>query len=128
MNSLKPAVVGFALAVVVCFIMSKLEPRHGLDVLASILVAAAAVYVGSALSDERDGSRVLETVLFLAFFVVAMIGLWYSPALLAGGYVAHGVWDFFHHPHRIGARAGTFYPPFCLVADGVIAAFVLVRF
>jgi hypothetical protein len=128
MNRLKPALTGLAIAVVMCLAVTQLSARRGLDVLAAILVAAAAIYAGSALSGETGRVRVLETVQFLIFFATALAGLWYSPALMAAGYVAHAIWDFFHHPHRVGARAGAFYPPFCLVADVVFAVFILYWF
>ncbi len=128
MKQLTPPLIGLAAAVVVCVVVSQLPLRHGLEFFALFLGATATVYVGSALSDGRRGVIFLETAVGLAIFATALAGLWYSSALLAVGYVAHGAWDFFHHPHRAGAEAGKSFPPLCWVFDWVVAAFILFRY
>ena len=128
MKQLSPPLLGLAAAVVVCVVVSQLPSRHGLEFFALFLAATAAVYIGSALSAGRRGVIFLETVIGLAIFATALAGLWYSSALLAVGYVAHGAWDFFHHPHRAGAEAGKSFPPLCWAYDWVVGAFILFRY
>ena len=128
MKRLEPLLIGLAVAVVVCLVVSQLPSRHGLEFFAVFLGATASVYVGSALSDGRRGLIFLESIVALAVFATALAGLWHSSALLAVGYIAHGFWDFFHHPHRAGAKAGESFPPLCLTFDWVVGVFILLRF
>jgi len=125
MRKLGPALLGLLLAGITAVVVALLGRPRGPELLAAILVAAAAVYPGAALALGKRGTIALESVLFLAFTAVALLGLWYSFALLAVGYFAHAAWDLLHHPHRAGARAGTFFPPFCLVYDVLVGFLVL---
>jgi hypothetical protein len=67
----------------------------------------------------------METTTALVFFALALLGLWFSTRFLAIGYLLHGLWDLFHHPHRAGASAGPVFPPLCLAFDLVVGAYVL---
>ncbi len=48
-----------------------------------------------------------------------------SPLLLAAGYAAHGLWDLVHHPRGVTTPVRSWYPPFCVVFDVVLAVFIL---
>ena len=48
-----------------------------------------------------------------------------SNQLLGLGFIAHGLWDVFHHEGHGWTRVRTYYPPFCAVADFVIGAAIL---
>lgn len=119
-----PLLAGAALAAVTGLLMVWLPPRHGLELAAVILGAAAAVYAGSALREGRRAVVRLETGAALVVGGLAVLGLWVSVGFLVAGYVLHGLWDQLHHPHRIGARAGSTFPTTCLVyhVAGILAA------
>ena len=125
MRRLGPPLLGILLAVITGVAAALLGRPRGPELLAAILVAAAAVYPGAALALGERGTIALESVLFLVFTAVALLGLWYSLTLPAVGYFAHGGWDLLHHPHRAGARAGKFFPPFCLVYDVLVGLLIL---
>ncbi|HJU06366.1 MAG TPA: hypothetical protein VJ692_14560 [Nitrospiraceae bacterium] len=55
-----------------------------------------------------------------------LAGLQLNPLLIAGGYVAHGFWDLFHHRHGPYADTPHWYIPFCVVYDWILGAFLLV--
>lgn len=94
--------------------------------LGTLLAGIGFVYLGFAVSDGRKSAIVIQAVSALAFLWVAQIGIREESNLLLGlGFVAHGLWDVFHHEGRGWARVRTYYPPFCAVADFVIGAAIL---
>lgn len=125
MRKLVPVLVGSLLALATAVAVTLLGKPRGPELLAAVLVAAAAVYPGAALAHGRRRVLLLETLLMIAFAACAILGLWYSYTLLALGYLAHGAWDLLHHPHRAGAPAGRWFPPLCLVYDLLVGAFIL---
>lgn len=125
--SLKHALIGTALAVVLCSIVAEVRTHHGLEFLAGFLALTSAAYVGSALSDGRPRVLLVESLVCLLIFSTALAGLWVSTAWLAVGYFGHGLWDLAHHPHRLGAPVRmVWFPPACLAFDGVVGAYILV--
>lgn len=128
MKRLTPILAGVALAVVTAGVALRLSPNAALELLAVILAAAGAVYVGAALASGEARLVRLETAVFAFVFALALVGLWASATVLALGYLVHGLWDLVHHPRRAGAPAGAWYPPFCLVYDVLVGAFIFVRY
>jgi hypothetical protein len=60
------------------------------------------------------------------FMYAAAAALWAdSPLVLAAGYVAHAAWDAVHHPRALSTTVRRWYPPFCMVFDVAVAAFIL---
>lgn len=121
----KPALLGLLLALATAVAVALLGRPRGPELLAAVLAAAAAVYPGAALAHGRRGTLLMETVAMIAFAAVALLGLWHSLTLLAFGYFGHAGWDLLHHPRRIGAEAGSAFPPFCLVYDIAIGLLIL---
>jgi hypothetical protein len=91
------------------------------------LAIIAAIYIGFALAERDATNLVIEVAFAVAIVAVVFIGLEQSRYWLAGGLVAHGVWDLLHH-HRhpvLGTReVPRWYPPACLVYDFPLAIFV----
>ncbi len=114
------------LSVLTLAILQVLSEPRGLDFLTAILVAAASVYIGAALAAGNRGTLALETAVGVAFIVVALMGRWYAPTILASGYVAHGAWDVLHHREIVGADTGKTYPVLCWVYDWIVAVTILV--
>lgn len=121
---MRSILIGIGLAVVTIVLVTRLPDRYSLDLLALLLAAIAAIYVGFALSDGRASSIVLEVGIAVVFILLAAGGRWFSPLLLAGAYGAHGVWDAIHHPKAIQTRIPSWYAPFCLAYDLVVGGFV----
>lgn len=128
MKRFSPALVGIILAVATVFAVRALPALWGLELLAAILVAAGVVYMGAALSTGRKSVIRVEVVTGSGFVAAALIGLWFSPALLGAGYLAHAVWDYLHHPLKMGAKAGSWFPPFCLVYDIAVGGYILLMY
>jgi hypothetical protein len=121
-------VVGALLGILVWRIVGQLEERVALYLLALFLSATGAVYPGAALADPTRKSGPTEVSVFVLMFAASVAGLVASPVWLAVGYAAHGLWDVFHEPHRVGAKIVKWFPPLCLSFDLVVAAFVLAHF
>lgn len=129
MRILGALVFGMVGAVVLCGIAWLLPAERGLDLLAVGLAVVGAVYLGSALNDGRLQLQLLEGGVAVVFLVLALVGLWYSPLVLAAGWLLHAVWDSFHHPHPVGAPiAAHWYPLACLSFDVLVAAFLLIQY
>jgi len=121
-------VIGALLGILVWRIVGQLEDRVALYLLALFLSATGAVYPGAALADPGRKAAPMEVAVFILMFAASAAGSLASPVWLAVGYAAHGIWDVFHEPHRIGAKVVKWFPPLCLSFDLVVAAFILVHF
>lgn len=127
-RGLMPFGFGVALAGLAGWLLRWVPPQLRLDVYAVALSAIGAVYVGSALSEKRGRSIFLEAIVAIACLALALMGLWISPLALTGGYVLHGVWDFFHHPVPVGTQIPQrWYPPLCVGFDWAIAIAIFIQ-
>ena len=89
------------------------------------LALIAAIYLGFALMDGRISIAILEWTVGTVFVVLALLGLWQAPVLLAIGFILHGCWDLAHRPHGITTRLPVWYPPCCAAYDFVFAGVFL---
>ena len=105
-----------------------LSRQRALDFLAVQLAAIAAVYAGSSLTDGRVSVVAVEIIGVIAFLSSSLFGRWGSPAILATGYFAHGVWDVVHHLGAIPTFLPDWYAPFCLGYDWVVGLLVVAMF
>lgn len=128
MSLARPALVGLLLAFATAAALWVLPPQRGLELAGAVLALAAAVYMGAALTRGRRSLLWLEVTVGIGFFAAAVLGMWYWPAVLAAGYFLHGAWDLLHHPFKMGAPVGRFFPPFCLVYDWVVGLAILARY
>ena len=125
----KDLFIGLVLAIIVCTLVSLLPPGYAIDFFAAFLALTSAGYFGSALTEGKVGSLVVETLVCLAVFATALAGLWYSSVWLSVGFFAHGLWDLFHRPHRFGARVKMlWFPPACLIYDWIVALYILLQY
>jgi len=93
---------------------------------ALLLAMIGGAYIGFAARDGRPNANLIEFLGGLGFGVIALAGIWFSALWIAGGYIAHGFWDLFHH--RPGPYADTpkWYIPYCVVYDWIVGAFLIV--
>lgn len=89
------------------------------------LGAIGAIYIGFALSDGRLAIMALESFVATLFIVLAFLGLWVAPVLIAVGLILHGFWDLAHRPRGITTKLPAWYPPFCAAYDFVFAGIFL---
>ena len=99
-----------------------LGARRGLPLLAVLLGAAAAVYVGAAWAEPR-ASAGLEAAAFVGFLILALAG-WERAGILALGWLAHAGWDALHLTGVLHSSAPEWYQAACLVADPLLAGFL----
>lgn len=92
---------------------------------ALLLAMIGGAYIGFAARDGRAGAKIIELAGALAFVLLALAGLYVDPLLIAGGYIAHGFWDFLHHRHGPYADTPSWYIPFCVVYDWILGAFLV---
>jgi hypothetical protein len=90
------------------------------------LAVIAAIYVGLAVADGRGKIIAVETMVALAFFLVAAAAVTGSPWLLAAGLAGHGLKDWWQHRTHFVATT-RWWPPFCAVVDVVVAAVIVVE-
>jgi hypothetical protein len=120
------AAVGLGLAVVMLAPLLFLSKLAGMQLLAVQLGFIGAVYFGFAVADGRVMPLLIEFSVAGAFLFAGAAALWAdSPVLLAVAYVAHAGWDLAHHPRAVPTPVRSWYPPFCVVYDLVVAGFVL---
>lgn len=99
-----------------------LGEERGRTVLALLLVAAAAVYVGATLG-EQPGSAAVATGALVLFGGLALWGVEYVR-VLALGWLAHAVWDLLHVIPVLESGAPGWYEAACLIADPLIAGYL----
>ncbi len=87
MTHIRAAVIGVILATVTIAIAMLIPKSKALDFFAILLAFIAAVYVGFALLDGRRREAWIEIVMVTVFFVLAILGLWVTPAFLVAGYI-----------------------------------------
>jgi len=115
-------VFGVAFALAAVGVSWLLGPTRGRGLLAVLLAAAAAVYVGATLGDQ-PGSAGLATAALVGFGALAIWGLERAD-VLAFGWLAHGVWDLLHVMGGLVSGVPFWYEVACLVADPLIAGFL----
>jgi hypothetical protein len=124
------AAVGLGLALVmIAPIALFLSELAAFQFLAVQLGFIGAVYFGFAVAEGKVLPLLLEFNVAGAFMIAGAAALWAdSPVVLLAGYAAHGVWDLVHHPRAVTTPVRSWYPPFCVVFDMVLAAFIAIRF
>jgi vacuolar-type H+-ATPase subunit I/STV1 len=96
---------------------------------ATILVAIAFIYVGFSLKENPLGFILLEVMVSLAFYFIAIIGYTRNNSLIAYGILMHGCWDILHHNGTVvGTNIPVYYPPFCLIVDIIDGLYFLYIF
>ena len=90
------------------------------------LALIASVYIGFAVADGRWGVIAFETNIAAIFVVVAAAAVTETPWLLVVGLAGHGLKDLWQHRTQFVANT-RWWPPFCLVVDGVAAAGIAIE-
>jgi hypothetical protein len=118
--------VGAGLGLLAIAFAAPLSDTNARASLAILLWAIGAVYLGFAISHGRTSAMVVQAISATVFVNVAFIAVQQESDLLLGlGFLAHAAWDWLHHDGHGPTRVRSWYPPFCVVADIVIAVPVL---
>jgi hypothetical protein len=85
------------------------------------LVIAAVVYVLFAATAGSTREVLVELGGVALFGALAFVGIRYSAAVLALGWVLHVAWDLLLHPVQVSSYAPWWYPVICIGFDLVVA-------
>jgi len=89
MKSVSAFILGILAALIPAIMIYNLIYQRGLDVITVLLAAVGSVYLGTALTDGRISILFRESVWAVVFTLLALLGWWYSPILLAAGWLIH---------------------------------------
>ena len=96
---------------------------------ATVLCSIAFIYVGFALTENVTNNIILEVVVALIFYFIAIIGYSGNGYLIALGIVLHGLWDFSHHSVKIvSTDIPDYYPLFCFIVDIILGIYFFLHF
>lgn len=96
---------------------------------ATILVAIAFIYIGYALKGNPVSLIIVEVIVALMFYFLAIIGYIRNSELIAYGIMLHGVWDILHHNGWLVATdIPGYWPSFCLIVDIIDGLYFLFIF
>ena len=98
-------------------------------VAATVLCSIAFIYVGFSLKENTVSSIVLEVLVAVVFYFMAIIGYSKHNSLIAYGIVLHGIWDISHHNALlIKTDIPYYWPAYCLVVDIIIGFYFFIVF
>jgi len=117
-----PALSGAVLAVATTPLLLLLSKTHSEQFAAMLLAVIGAIYIGFGLQTGTRTQIITEWSVAFGFFAAALASLWLTPWIIPAALVAHGFWDYAHHQNSRLAPIPSWYPPFCAVADLVLAA------
>ncbi len=92
---------------------------------AAVLGLAAGLYPGLAMGNPQNGRPGVEWAAALVIVVLGLVGLWFSPLLLAAAWLLHALLDLAHAFTALGDGVPEGFPGFFLSFDLVVAGFVL---
>jgi|SRR4051812_34509021 hypothetical protein len=119
-----------ATAVAIIIINILLSKRFSAPLIAAtILCSIAFIYVGFSLKGNTVSSIVLEVLVAVVFYFIALIGYSKYNYLIAYGIVLHGIWDIFHH-HALLIKTDIphYWPVYCLVTDILTGLYFFIVF
>jgi hypothetical protein len=118
--------IGVGLATAVCIFATLVGFDRDRVFYPTVVPVVATYYVLFAAMGSSTRPLVLESLVAVAFFALAVAGfktnLWLIVAALAG----HGVFDFFHHRLIQNPGVPVWWPGFCLAFDILAGAFLAV--
>lgn len=89
MKSLSASVLGILSALIPAIMIYNLIPARGQDVITVLLAAVGTIYFGTALIETEMKVLLKEAIWGVVFTLLALLGWWYSPLLLALGWLMH---------------------------------------
>ena len=86
------------------------------------LIVIASFYVLFAVMGGSTSAIIIETLVAIAFAIVAVVGFRLSPWIVAAGIAAHGLFDCIHGSLIANPGVPEFWPAFCATFDIAFAA------
>jgi uncharacterized membrane protein YsdA (DUF1294 family) len=120
-----PYTIGIVLALLSVGVLGRLA---GLDrdraFYPTVLVVVATYYVLFAVMGGSSGALVAESIVTMAFAIVAVFGFRLNLWLVAFALVGHGVFDFVHGTVVVNPGVPPWWPAFCMSYDVVAGGFL----
>jgi len=119
-----PATVGacLAFAVGVFATVARLDRERAFY--STVAIVVASYYSLFAAMGGGTRALVIESLVGLAFLLVAVFGFRSSMWFVAGALAGHGVFDLVHGAVISNAGVPSWWPPFCLAYDVAAAAYL----
>jgi len=96
---------------------------------ATILCSIAFIYVGFSLKGNTIGLIVLEVLIAVVFYLIAVIGYSKNNYLIAYGIILHGIWDILHHnASLVKTDIPDYWPLYCLITDIICGVYFFIVF
>ncbi|WP_018611719.1 DUF6010 family protein [Segetibacter koreensis] len=98
-------------------------------VAATSLCSIAFIYVGFSLKGNPVSSILLEILVAIVFYLIAVIGYSKNNLLIAYGISLHGIWDILHHKAAfVTTDVPAYYPLFCFIVDVLLGVYFFLVF
>ena len=98
-------------------------------VAATILCSIAFIYVGFSLKGNTIGLVVLEVLIAVVFYLIAVIGYSKNNDLIAYGIVLHGIGDILHqNASLVKTDIPDYWPLYCLITDIICGVYFFIVF
>ena len=91
----------------------------------TVLIIIVSYYVLFAILGGSSRALLWETVVAVAFSVVAVSGALRFPFLVGGGIAAHGIFDLLHHLIIQNPGVPSWWPSFCFRVDVLLGLWVI---
>jgi hypothetical protein len=99
-------------------------PPLVLSFFAVVMGLTVGVGPGLAMGNPEEGRPGVEWVAALFFVALGLLGLWFSPLVLATALALHGLWSLLRQFTALGDGQLESYGRFCVAFDLVLAGFV----
>lgn len=121
-------VVGAMVAGLLIAVFHRVRFDRALRFWAQALVVASAIYVGFVLvGDAPIRSLLVEAGGLVLFVALAILGVRYSPWVLAGAWFAHIAWDALLHSHNT-TFVPQWYPAACIGFDLIVGVYIIAMY
>jgi uncharacterized membrane protein len=120
--------MGYAVGIGIALVVSVLAHLVGLDrdraFYPTLLFVIASYYVLFAVMGGSTHAMLIESIVMMAFGLIAIIGFKFNLWFVVGALAAHGIFDFFHGHVVTNPGVPAWWPAFCLAYDVAAAAFL----
>lgn len=124
----RPVLTGIAVGIGSLLPHAFLPPEASTGFAAVLIALIAGIYFGFAVMNGSPRDQFVEFNVTGLFALAALLGLLFSPLVLALAYFGHALWDLAHH-NKAGfslVAIPRWYVPWCVVIDVIVGSGLLV--
>ena len=120
-------IIGALFGALFIYLLRRWKLEAGFRIYAVALIVAALIYQGFALNAADARWLGYEAAGVLAYGALALLGLRYSPWLIAAGWALHVLWDVLLHSAEATPFVPAWYPGICIGFDLAVAVYLAYR-